>query len=179
MTSLFDRTRDGARWGVAREISVACHDTGFFYVKGHRIPQDLIRDLDKASRRFFSLEASDKLEIAMRHGGKAWRGYFPVGGELTSGKPDLKEGIYFGAELSSDDSRVRAGIPMHGANLFPRQVPELRCLVIRYVEQATKTAHALTEGVAMSLGLAADYVRESYTADPTILFRIFHYPDMP
>jgi hypothetical protein len=34
----------------------------------------------------------------MQLGGRAWRGYFPVGGELTSGRPDLKEGIYFGAE---------------------------------------------------------------------------------
>ena len=32
-------------------------------------------------------------------GGRAWRGWFPVGGELTSGVPDRKEGIYFGAEL--------------------------------------------------------------------------------
>ena len=28
----------------------------------------------------------------MTHGGRAWRGWFPVGGELTSGAPDMKEG---------------------------------------------------------------------------------------
>jgi len=33
----------------------------------------------------------------------AWRGWFPVGGELTSGEPDRKEGVYFGAELGPDD----------------------------------------------------------------------------
>ena len=38
----------------------------------------------------------------MARGGRAWRGWFPVGGELTSGVPDLKEGIYFGAELPAD-----------------------------------------------------------------------------
>ena len=26
----------------------------------------------------------------MEKGGAAWRGYFPVGGELTSGRPDVK-----------------------------------------------------------------------------------------
>jgi hypothetical protein len=55
----------------------------------------------------------------MSHGGRAWRGYFPVGGELTSGEPDLKEGLYFGTELDESDPRVRAGTPMHGRNLFP------------------------------------------------------------
>ena len=32
-----------------------------------------------------------------------WR--FPVDGELTSGTPDRKEGLYFGAELSADERR--------------------------------------------------------------------------
>ncbi len=40
-----------------------------------------------------------KMQLRMELGGRAWRGYFPVGGELTSGRPDLKEGIYFGTEL--------------------------------------------------------------------------------
>ena len=57
----------------------------------------------------------------MPHGGRAWRGWFPLGGELTSGVPDRKEGIYFGAELGADDPRVRAGLPLHGPNLFPAQ----------------------------------------------------------
>ncbi len=59
----------------------------------------------------------------MELGGRAWRGYFRVGDELTSGKPDQKEGLYFGAELPDDDPRVLAGMPLHGPNLFPRQVP--------------------------------------------------------
>jgi hypothetical protein len=59
-------------------------------------------------------------------GGRAWRGYFPVGGELTSGTPDLKEGLYFGAEFDDDHPLVRAGTPMHGRNLFPFRIPLLR-----------------------------------------------------
>ncbi len=36
----------------------------------------------------------------MKLAGSAWRGWFPVGGELTSGLPDRKEGIYVGEELN-------------------------------------------------------------------------------
>ena len=57
----------------------------------------------------------------MALGGRAWRGYFRVGDELTSGKPDQKEGLYFGAELPADHPRVRAGTPLHGPNLFPAE----------------------------------------------------------
>ena len=32
----------------------------------------------------------------MKKGGRAWRGYFSVGEELTSGKIDIKEGLYLG-----------------------------------------------------------------------------------
>jgi len=97
---------------------------------------------------------------------------------LTSGKPDFKEGIYFGSELDQDHPRVRARVPLHGANLFPAQVPALRSAVLEYMDAAASAAHALLEGLALSLELDADYFRRHYTANPTILFRIFHYPPM-
>ena len=55
----------------------------------------------------------------MAKGGKAWRGYFAVGDEFTSGLVDQKKGIYFGREGDSLDPR-----PLHGANLWPSQ-PEI------------------------------------------------------
>jgi isopenicillin N synthase-like dioxygenase len=161
---------------VARDIEGACRTSGFFYVRGHGVPAELIARLDRASRTFFDLPVEEKLEIAMERGGRAWRGYFPVGAELTSGRPDLKEGIYFGTELPAGDPRVRAGLPLHGANLFPRQVPDLRDAVLEYLDAVTRAAQAVLSGVAMSLGLDADYFASGYTADPTVLFRIFHYP---
>ncbi|MGA9089219.1 MAG: 2-oxoglutarate and iron-dependent oxygenase domain-containing protein, partial [Bradyrhizobium sp.] len=81
---------------VAAEIGATCRDLGFFYATGHGITADALADLAAASHRFFALPEAAKMEIAMARGGWAWRGFFPVGGELTSGKPDLKEGLYFG-----------------------------------------------------------------------------------
>ena len=59
----------------------------------------------------------------MDRGGKAWRGYFQLGEELTSGKVDLKEGLYLGRELGQDHDKVARGVPLHGANLFPAELP--------------------------------------------------------
>ena len=166
----------GGAAGVAVEIGRACRDLGFFYATGHGIGADTLSALDHASRRFFALPEARKMEIAMARGGRAWRGYFPVGGELTSGKPDLKQGLYFGEELGEDDARVAAGLPLHGRNLFPEDVPELKPAVLRFMREATDAAHAVMQGVALSLGLDAEYFRRTYTARPTLLFRIFEYP---
>ena len=168
-----------AAGAVAEQIQAACRDRGFFYVTGHGVPAELLDELAAASAEFFALPAADKMEIAMARGGRAWRGYFPVGGELTSGQPDLKEGLYFGAELPADDPRVLAGLPLHGRNLFPRQVPRLRELVLSYLDALTSLGQSVLAGVALSLGLDAGYFADGYTADPTILFRIFSYPPSP
>ena len=40
----------------------------------------------------------------------------------------------------------------------------------------TQLGHRLMAGMSLSLGLPADYFQAHYTADPTLLFRVFHYP---
>src|SRR5258706_6595950 len=106
--ALISQTED--RHQVARQIGDACREWGFFYVTGHGVDPRLIRELEEGSRRFFAQDLEKKLEIKMARGGRAWRGYFPVGDELTSGYPDAKEGIYFGAELDDDHPMVQAKI---------------------------------------------------------------------
>jgi isopenicillin N synthase-like dioxygenase len=173
---LVERTADQAR--VADELGRACRDVGFFYVVGHGIDEGLIERLEQLSRQFFALEVDEKMRIAMAHGGRAWRGYFPVGGELTSGKPDQKEGIYFGLESPDDHPDVVAGTPLYGRNLFP-DLPGFREVVLNYMDATTALGHRLMAGMALSLGLDEDYFARRYTADPLILFRIFNYPYTP
>lgn len=161
---------------VAARIAAALTEDGFFYAAGHGVDASLLSSLEDASRAFFALPEAVKMQIAMSRGGKAWRGYFPLGGELTSGEPDQKEGVYFGTELPLDHPAVRAGRPLHGPNQFPAAVPELKQTVLRYMDAATSVAHALMEGIALSLGLPPDHFRRTLTYEPTCLFRIFHYP---
>ncbi|MBD2112348.1 MULTISPECIES: isopenicillin N synthase family dioxygenase [Cyanophyceae] len=170
------RTSSGSSTVVAEQLGQACRQYGFFYITGHGVDQSLQQRLETLSRQFFAQDAAVKLQIAMVKGGRAWRGYFPVGGELTSGKPDLKEGLYLGAELDNSHPLVKAGTPLHGQNLFPATLPELRQTVLDYMAAMTKLGHVLMRGIALSLGLEADYFEERYTHDPLTLFRIFNYP---
>ncbi len=166
-------TDDGA---VARALDRACREVGFAYVVGHGVDATLQDRLHAATQAFFALDDAAKDQVAMRHAGRAWRGWFPLHGELTSGRPDAKEGIYFGAELGADDPRVGAGLPLHGANLFPDAVPELRAAVLEWLTAMAALGQQLLRGLAVGLGLAPSWFADHLTADPLLLFRIFRYP---
>lgn len=165
-----------ARMDLSQALYNACRSNGFFYVSHHGIPEKLCSQLETLSSQFFTELYDAKMRIAMSKGGRAWRGYFPVGGELTSGLADQKEGIYFGAELEISHPLVKAGTPMHGPNLFPAEVPALKPVVLEYMDAMTQLGHRLMECISLSLNLEENYFRQHYTEDPLILFRIFNYP---
>jgi isopenicillin N synthase-like dioxygenase len=163
---------------VAALVRKACCESGFFYIVNHGVDAAQQERLEKLSHTFFQKDEAYKMRWRMALGGKAWRGFFPVGGELTSGKPDLKEGLYLGTELPADHPKVKAAVPLHGANLFP-DLPGFKEAILEYMEAVTNLGHRLMEVMGLSLGLSADYFHKHYTQDPLILFRIFHYPPDP
>ncbi|AGY57762.1 isopenicillin N synthase family dioxygenase [Gloeobacter kilaueensis] len=169
----------GNRRQVAAQIDRACRQWGFFYITNHGVSAALERQLEEQSRLFFSRASADKLKIAMVRGGRAWRGYFDVGGELTSGVPDCKEGLYFGQELPEDHPLVHSGTPLHGANLFPDGMPLFRSAVLEYITALSELGHALMAGIALGLGLDETYFARHCTGEPLVLFRIFNYPPAP
>ena len=115
----------------------------------------------------------------MSLGGRAWRGYFPAGGELTSGRPDWKEGLYLGSELPDDHPQVRARTPLHGRNLFP-SLPGFREAVLAYLGAPSPASGTPSWKASPSAwDSSATYFADRYTADPLILFRIFNYPHAP
>ena len=164
-----------ARTALARQLDLACSEFGFFYLVGHGVSARLSDELSALAREFFARDQASKMQIHMSRGGRAWRGYFPVGGELTSGQPDLKEGLYFGTELDDTHPLVRAGTPMHGRNLFP-DVPQFRTSVLEYMSALESAGQQVLSLMAEGLGLDGDYFRRQFTAEPTVLFSIFRYP---
>ena len=172
---LADPRVDGiAARDVATRIDDACRTLGFFRITGHGVPADLIERLVHLAREFFDQPDEIKAEIAMSRAGAAWRGWFPVGDEITSGRRDRKEGLYVGEEHPADHPLVRAGTPLHGHNLFPPG--ELGPTVLEWLDHMRRVADLVMRAIAAGLHLPATWFEDHLTAQPTQLFRIFHYP---
>lgn len=154
------------------KIHEAAQKIGFFYIKNHHISSDLISNLESVAREFFSLPLEEKLEISMSKGGKAWRGYFPVGDEYTSGIPDSKEGLYFGTELTDEDPR-----PLHGPNQFPpNKLGDLmKNNVLEYMIKLKHIGKLLMNSIACNFQVRDKEFLDQFNS-PTELFRIFGYP---
>ena len=164
---------DPAQPDAAVRIDAACRDVGFFAVPLSAQLSEQRDRLIALAAEFFALPEEHKAVVAMVHGGPAWRGWFPLGGELTSGVPDGKEGYYFGAELPPDPR------PMHGPNMWPSHPAALRSAVLAWMTAMEDLGQQLLALMAQGLGLAPSFFRDGLTADPTPLFRIFRYPPQP
>ncbi len=172
ISALLDPRVDGN--DVAHRIDRACREIGFFRVTGHGIAAGTLARLDRLAREFFARPDSEKEPFAMRRAGPAWRGWFPLRGEITSGRPDRKEGLYVGFDHANDHPRVLDGTPLHGRNLLPDD--ELRHAVDDWLDSLRPLADALMRGIAIGLGLHPEWFAAHLTGDPTVLFRIFRYP---
>ena len=136
---------------VARAIHAACREHGFFYVVGHGIDESLGRRLEDLSHRFFALPQPVKERYAMPLAGRAWRRWFPLGGELTSGRADWKEGLYVGTNLPATHPRVRAGVPLHGQNLLPGDgvLPGFAATIDAWMSAVTALGQRVLESIAI------------------------------
>ena len=158
---------------AAARIDAACRTAGFFAVPLAEPLRPLRDEVIATAAEFFALPEANKARVAMAHGGRAWRGWFPLGGELTSGVPDRKEGYYFGAELPPDPR------PMHGPNLWPQHPARMRPVVTEWMTAMEALGQQVLALMAEGLGLDPGWFARGLTAAPTPLFRIFRYPPHP
>jgi isopenicillin N synthase-like dioxygenase len=155
---------------AAVQLHKACRDVGFFALVLNNDLDARRQELIALATGFFALPEDVKEQVSMDGGGPAWRGWFPLGGELTSGIPDLKEGYYFGEELAPDP---RA---MHGANLWPDRPAGLAQAVSNWMDEMQSLGQQVLSFMAEGLGLRPDSFATTLTGRPTPLFRIFRYP---
>ena len=164
---------DPADSDASARIDAACREVGFFAVPLDVSLRPLRDEVISLAAEFFELPEAEKAKVSMAIGGTAWRGWFPLGGELTSGVPDRKEGYYFGAQLPPDPR------PMHGPNIWPAHPAGLQQAVTAWMVAMEALGQRLLQLMAKGLNQSPDLFQRGLTALPTELFRIFRYPPHP
>ena len=176
VAGLYGGSDDAAR-AVAAEIRRAAIEVGFFYVRGHNVPPELVRDMLAAAKAFFLRPEAKKREIQVN---AAHRGYVPFA-QTTLGrayKPDLKESLNFAFPFQANDPYVAEGKPLIGLNQWPADAPGLQKTADAYYAAVFELGQKLLEGFALALKIDRGFFREIYR-HPLVRARMVHYPPQP
>ena len=125
-------------------------------------------------QEFFNLPEEKKMKI---HIGKSdvFRGYTPLGKELTNAKYDWHECVDFGFDIQPNQAEVIAGNQLMGPNQWPESQPNFRKVLERHWDLTIVLGRRITEGLAMSLGFDkkkfARFMNKSHS-----FMRISNYP---
>ena len=110
-------------------------------------------------------------------GGASWRGWFPLHGELTSGKPDGKEGICFGREEPNVSGFAR------GKNMFlnDEEGKIMKIRLLKYLENLEKLAELIISYIALALGLEKTHFLDLFSQSgghANYYFRAFNHREV-
>ncbi len=160
--------------GFAAALGGSFTRTGFAVISDHGIPQGVIDHAFGVARRFFTMPDDAKRRYCVPDGA-GQRGYTPFGIETAKGaaRADLKEFWHVGRNLPAGH-RLAPNMP---ANLVVTEVPEFNAATYRLFEAMDALGLHILRGVAVYLGLAADFFMDKVASGNSIL-RLLHYPPM-
>ncbi|XP_024036788.1 probable 2-oxoglutarate-dependent dioxygenase At3g50210 isoform X1 [Citrus clementina] len=161
---------------VVKQLDKACKEAGFFYVKGHGIPESLINDVKNITQKFFDLPYEEKIKIKLTPA-TGYRGYQRIGENITKGIPDMHEAIDCYKEIQ-EGMYGALGKTMEGCNQWPLNPPNFRALMEEYVNLCTDLSRKIMRGIALALG-GSPYEFEGVRAgDAFWVLRIIGYPGL-
>ena len=125
------------------------------------------------------LPEADKAAIAIANS-SCHRGWFRDGeealDEVNHPQGDYKEGIKIGQDLPPDHPRVRDGLPLHGANQWPKLAGWQETMTQCY-RACENLGHQLMACFALALGQSEDYF-EPWLTLPMATLAPLRYPPL-
>ena len=176
ISALYGAAEAPAR-AVAEQIRRASVEAGFFYVRGHDVPLDLMRATLMAAKYFFAQPEAAKRAIQVN---AAHRGYVPFAQTTLARqfRADLKESFNFAWPFEPGDPEMLAGKPLVGVNQWPPGETAWRGIVEDYYRGVFEVGQRVLEGFALALDAPRDFFRGLYKR-PLVRTRLLHYPPQP
>ncbi|KAF2653197.1 oxoglutarate 3-dioxygenase [Lophiostoma macrostomum CBS 122681] len=139
-----------SRFNVAKELDSACREVGFFYLKGHGIPSELIASMLANARDFFETSTQDEKDaIAIKNisdGGDNARGWLRV----DNPEKGSHEAVDFYRPVDKHDKSHTTGL---GENKWPMTPANLRAVSETYIEQLEHLGREVMRAMALALGI--------------------------
>ena len=156
------------------ELLAAAHESGFFYLVGHGVPERKVDEIFGLARRIFALGADEKNEISQLKS-PHFRGYSRLGGELTNGARDWREQIDIGPEREPI-ADAEGYWNLQGPNLWPSALPELEPAMTAWEEKMSGVGLRLLRQWARALGADEGVFDDAFAHRPATLMKVVRYP---
>ncbi|KAF0682917.1 Aste57867_25005 [Aphanomyces stellatus] len=156
---------------AAAQMRQACMNVGFFYLKDHRIPADLLAALYDEMQNFFTQSEAEKRKVLANAN---MRGYTPMNEETldpaVQTQGDTKEGYYICREAHSDELHL----PLHGSNVFPNPLdyPSFRTVTETYFSRMSALGFHVAQLFATAAGADGAFDGPGI---PMAALRLLHY----
>ncbi|OUS00948.1 flavonol synthase [Flavobacteriales bacterium 33_180_T64] len=154
------------------EIGKAYEEIGFVALKGHFLDDELVDNLYKEVKNFFSLPVDTKRSYEI-DGIGGQRGYVSFGKESAKGKKegDLKEFWHFGQYVEDDIERAKE----YPENVTVNELSEFNKIGKETYQMLEKTAKYVLRALALFLDLEETYF-DNYIHNGNSILRPIHYP---
>lgn len=173
------RSEAGALERLGAELRRAFTEVGFYFVRGHGVPDALVEAAFDAAKRFHDQPMDAKLAMRFDNNNT---GYLPMRGATTRmnaldtpQKPNVNEAVFFKRDLPPDHPDVLAGRRFRGVNRWPAALPGFREAVLAYAGAMEALGRSLVPIYAAALDLPPDWFDDKFR-DPMFTLRMTHYP---
>lgn len=165
------------RKAVAAEIAEACQQIGFFYIKGHGVPDALRQAVFSQAHDFFQRPEAEK--AAYRTSPDWNRGWIPsqIGSSLSRASRFFEQ-FRMQADLPADDADVLSGSPLYKPNRWPAEIPEMAATCNAYYGEMVRLSSELLQAFALGLGLPEDRFQGAFDK-PLSQLSLHYYPLIP
>ena len=175
----------GALARLGREVCQALEDIGFFFIKNHGVPQELVDRVFTENARFHALPLERKLSVKVDSKGI---GYMPQGlqqpkysQDEPDRKPDIGEAFFIGREIRAGSRNGDSPDPLYqGGNQWPADLPGFREALVEYYDAMEALSLRLLPVYAAALGLPEHFFDDAFLhSRPMGILRVSHYPGTP
>lgn len=166
-----------SRHAFITKLADAARRIGFFYLTGHGIELARQQQVLQLARDFFALPLADKLAVKMTNT-PHFRGYTRLQGELTLGKPDLREQFDIMQEEIANPPRsdVPKWSQLQGPNQWPSQLPQMKTILLEWQQDLADTSVALLKALAVALEQSETAFDATIDAGPYQHMKLIRYP---
>ncbi|MBX9455540.1 MAG: isopenicillin N synthase family oxygenase [Rhizobium sp.] len=179
----FERSDDGGKRQMGREVDLICRASGFLAVRNHGVPDDVISRVWQAAHDFFDLSPEEKDKVRAPYPGYPY-GYLGPGAEALArskgvdSPPDLKESFNGGPLAVPPGLTDQEALSFcYAATIWPSAPDQFRPAWEAYYSAVTDLAARIMGVFAVALDLPEDYF-QSFIGQPISALRALNYPEL-